>query len=183
MRGMLRHLVVAGTLTFACSGPRPGDGRTQEFKAQFARVRSARAELVAARKALDRAGSGGAAPDAGALRRAQAAFEAAYTRDQKLLAAFLNVALNERPSSPQTREALTLYTEGAVENARYFLDWAGDGRRAVEVLEAAERCYPMLGLPIPADLSTTLAQARRFQATPPTPSPNAVSRPKPRSHR
>lgn len=185
MRLILGHLAVAGTLVFACCGPQPGDGRTQEFKGQFARVRSARAELVAAREALDRARAGtrGAAPDAGALRKAQAAFEAAYTRDQKLLAAFLNVALNERSDSPQTREALALYTESAVENARYFLGRAGDGRRALEVLEAAERCYRALGLPIPADLATTLTQARRFRATQPAPSPKAASRPTPRSRR
>jgi len=185
MRGMVRHLVVAGTLALACCGPQPSDRRAREFKVQFARVRSARAELVAAREALNssRAGGGGAAADAGALRQAQDAFEAAYTRDQKLLAAFLNVALNESSGSPETREALALYTASAVENARYFLDRAGDGRRAVEVLEAAERCYRALGLPVPADLAATLARARRFQATPPAPSPKPASPPAPRSPR
>ena len=185
MHGMLQNLAVAGALALACCGPQSGGRPGQDLAAQFASVRLARAELLAARATLERAqaGSGGAPPDAGALHRAQAAFEAAYAREQKLLAAFLNVALNEHPDRPETREALAMYTESAVENARYLLGPAGDGRRAVEVLEAAERCYRALGLPAPDALANTLAQARRFQAAPPAPSPAGEPRAKARSRR
>ncbi len=180
MSKILRRLVISGTLVFglACGAKPPSDGRTPEAQAGFARVKAARADLVAARQALDRthAEIAGGAGDASVLRQAQAAFETAYTRDQKLLAAFLNVALNDSPDSPETREALALYAESAVENARFFLHQARDGHKAVQALEPAERCYRVLGLPVPGDLAATLAEARGFQASPPTPPPTAAPR-------
>jgi hypothetical protein len=180
MGKILRWLLISGTLVFVlgCGAKPPNDGRTPEAQAGFARVKEARAELVAARQVLDRARAvtRGAVPDAGVLRQAQAAFEAAYTRDQKLLAAFLNVALNDSPDSPETRDALALYAQSAVENARFFLHQARDGHKAVQALEPAERCYLALGLPIPLDVATTLAEARGFQGSPPTPPPTAAPR-------
>lgn len=170
-----RHLAVASVLVlaFGCGGQTRGTGHRSQAIAEFARVRAARAEFVAGREALDRvqAEAREGSADAEAVRRAQSAFNAAYTRDQKVLAAFLTVALNERPGTPETCEALGLYAGAAVANARIRLDRGGDARRAVEVLEDADRLFRALNLPVPNDLATTLVEARRAQGSPPTATP------------
>jgi len=187
MKGFLRYLAVPGllALTISCGDTASREGRTTQARSEFARVKAARAELVAARQALDRARHASDTTSSGqdALRRAQEAYDAAFMRDQKTLSAFLNVALNDRPDSPETREALALYARSAVEGARYLLREAEDGRPAVQVLEPVERSYRVLGLDVPGDLATTLAEARRFQGKPPTPPPTAHPRPARRSRR
>jgi len=170
-----RHLAVASVLVlaFGCGGQPRGTGHGSQAIAEFARVRAARADFVAAREALDRvqAEAWEGSADAEAVRRAQSAFNAAYTRDQKVLATFLTVALNERPGEPETREALGLYADAAVANARIILDRGGEARRAVEVLEDADRLLRALNLPVPNDLAATLVEARRAQGSPPTATP------------
>ena len=176
-----RHLAVASVLVlaFGCGGQTRGTGHSSQAIAEFARVRAARAEFVAVREALDRvrveAREGSA--NAEAVRRAQSAFNAAYTRDQKVLAAFLTVALNERPTSPETLEALGFYADGAVSNARLLLDRGGDASRAIEILEGAERPFRALGVPLPHDLAVTLVEARRAQGSPPTATPTPPREP------
>jgi hypothetical protein len=184
-----RHLAVASVLvlTLGCGGQTRGTGHGSQAIAEFARVRAARAEFVAAREALDRvqAEAREGSADAEAIRRAQSAFNAAYTREQKVLAAFLTVALNDRPRTPETREALGLYADAAVANARILLDRGGDARRAAEVLEDAGRLFRTLNLPVPNDLAATLVEARRAQGSPPTatPTPPAESTSRAGPHR
>ena len=160
-------------LAFGCGGQSPGTARQGQPSAEFARVRVARAEFVSAREVLDhaQAEAAGGSADADALRRARSAFDATYERYQKVLAAFLTVALNERPANPETLEALGLYADAAVSNARVLLDRGGDASRALEVLEGAERPFRALGLAVPHDLAAMLELARRVQASPPTASP------------
>ncbi len=166
------------SLAAACGAPR-GRG-AGDARARLAEIRAGQAEVAAAREALDRARAGGESVDPGALRLIEAAYEAAYSKQQRSLAAFLNAALNERPDAPETLEALGIYTAAAVRNARFFLDEARDGGRALEVLEPAARCYRALGLPLPSPLAGTLAEAGRFLASPPTPAPAARGgRPRP----
>lgn len=184
-----RHLAVASVLVlaFGCGGQTRATGRASRAIADFARVRAARAEFVAARGALDRVQAQAleGSADAEAVRRAQSAFNAAYTKAQKALAAFLTVALNERPGAPETREALGLYADAAVANARILLDRGGEARRAVELLQDADRLFRVLNLPVPNDLAAALVEARRAQGSPPTatPTPPRESAPLARPHR
>jgi hypothetical protein len=55
-RATTRHLAVASVLAlaFGCGGQTRGTGHGSQASAEFARVRAARAELLAAREALDR---------------------------------------------------------------------------------------------------------------------------------
>lgn len=166
-------------LAFGC-GDRPrGTGhRAHQTSSEFARVQVARAELAVARERSDqaRAEAQGGKADADAVRRAQSEFGAAHERYQKVLAAFLTVALNERPASPETLEALGLYADAAVSNARILLDRGGDANRAIAGLEGAERLFRALGVPVPHDLAATLERARRVQASPPTATPTMPAR-------
>lgn len=153
-------------LTLGC-GDRPG----AQTSSEFARVHVARAELAAARATLDRARAEAQGEKADAVRRAQLDFSAAYERYQKVLAGFLTVALNESPANPETLEALGLYADAAVSNARILLDRGGDANRAVTVLEGAERLFRALDVSVPRDLTATLERARRVQASPPAATP------------
>jgi hypothetical protein len=166
-------LVAALALALACGNGARGVARRSAASAEFAAVKAARSELLAARDALERsqAEARSVGADTDALRLARSAYDAAHTREQRVLAAFLTVALNERPSDPETREALGFYADGAVANARVILERGGDARRALETLESAERPFRALGLSVPNDLAATIQQARRLQANPPTTTP------------
>lgn len=166
-------LVTVLALALACGNGARGIARRPAPSAEFAAVKAARSELLAARDALERsqAEARSVGADTDALRLARSAYDAAHAREQKALAAFLTVALNERPSDPETREALGFYADAAVANARFILELAGDPRRALETLESAERPYRVLGLPVPDDLAATIQQARRLQASPPAATP------------
>jgi hypothetical protein len=187
MTAKFSHLALVAplTLALACGGKVSGSGRGSVASSEFAVVKAARAELLAAREALTRAQAEARAGTTGvdALLRAQSTFDAAYTRDQKVLAAFLTVALNERPSDPETLEALGLYADAAVANARVILDRSGDGRQALETLESAEHPYRALDLPLPHDLEAAIQEARLAQATPPTATPLPPERPATGRHR
>jgi hypothetical protein len=169
-------------LAVAC-GPRPepASGRF-DAAAEFAKVTAVHAQCVAARERMEQAQMSGV-PAAGgdaALREAEAAYDVAYTRDQLVVATFLNQALNVAPERPETRAALALYTDAAVTNARHLLDRGGDPQQALEALMAAERAFRALDLPVPAGLATTLAAVRR--PPPPTVAPTTVA-PAPRRSR
>jgi len=151
--------------------PGCGERPRAQTSSEFARVQVARTQLAAARATLDRARDEAQGEEADAVRRAQSEFGAAYERYQKVLAGFLTVALNESPASPETLEALGLYADAAVSNARILLDRGGDANRAVTVLEGAERLFRALDVPVPRDLVATLERARQIQAGPPAATP------------
>ena len=179
--GLVTHRLAAAALlvlAFGCGGQSPGTSRQAQPSAEFAKVKTAHAEFVAARGTLERAQAEARAGgvDSNVLRQARFRFDSAYARYQKALAAFLSVALNERPANPETREALGLYADAAVANARILLDRGADRRRALEVLEGAERPFRALGLPVPTELATTLEEARRAQGSPPTATPTTGNR-------
>jgi len=153
--------------------------------AGYAGVTAARARLAAAHERLDRAQAAASARASGdpavppELRDAQAAYDQAYTLNQRVLAAFLTTALNEAPKRPETRLALDAFAADAVANARLAVDLGADLDRPAEALGRAERAYGALGLPVPAELAAAgreLRQAavRAAAATTPT-----TSRPSP----
>jgi hypothetical protein len=143
------------------------------------RIRVARTELADAREALDairdEAGTldeRGRLTAAETMRRtelaaqqklAEARFESAYSADQSALADFLNEALNVQPKGASTLEAVRLYADAAVSNARDFVDHAGNYRRAVDLLETAKGFYQAVEAGVPADLSAALAHARDYR--------------------
>jgi hypothetical protein len=172
-------------LATACGGrPEPASGRF-DAAAEFAKVTAAHAQFAAARDRLERAQAPGPPGTSGGTalsREAAAAYDAAFTRDQLALAAFLNQALNVAPDRPETREALGWYADAAVANARYLLDRGGDARQALEPLTAAARAYGALGLPVPARLAAAEQEARRPPAPAATPT-TAAPAPRPRRRR
>ena len=161
-----RELLLASTLllTIAC-GARgrsgAGDGGTA---GALARLQAAHRDFAAAGAALAdvEAQGAGAAPSAVAAARAR--FDTAYEGEQKALAVFLTLAVNERPTARETREGLELYATRAVELARLLLGRGGDPARAVAVLEGAGQPFRALGLPPPAELVACLREARQRQA-------------------
>lgn len=169
-------------LATACGGrPEPASGRF-DAAAEFAKVMAVHAQFASARDRLECAqapGPPGSPGETALSREAAAAYDAAFTRDQLALAAFLNQALNLAPDRPETREALGLYADAAVANARYLLDRGGDARQALEPLTAAERAYGVLGVPVPARLAAAAAEARRPPAPAATPT-TAAPTPRPR---
>jgi hypothetical protein len=94
---------------------------------------------------------------------AEERFEAAYGADQSALAEFLNEALNTQPKSTATLEALRLYADSAIRNARDFIDHSGDYRRAIELLETAQSYHDAVQAVVPDDLSAALAHARDYR--------------------
>jgi hypothetical protein len=161
-----RALVIACAAVFALSC---GRGRTDAPSVgtprfDLADVTAAHGEFLAAKRALADIEARGATADGAALRAARARFDAAYERDQKVLAVFLTLAVNQRPEASQTHDALRLYAESAVAAARVLIDRGGDAARAVAVLEGAERPFRALGLAVPPGLAAALEQARRQQA-------------------
>ncbi len=170
-------------LAAACgSRPEPASARF-DAAAEFAKVTAVHARFAAARDRLERAQAPGPSGPPGGdalVRDAAAGYDAAFTRDQLVLAAFLNQALNLAPERPETREALGLYADAAIANARFLLDRGGDARQALEPLTAAERAYNALGVPVPARLAAAAAEARR----PPAPAATPTRAPRPsRRHR
>jgi hypothetical protein len=170
MGGKPARIAAAVVLVFALGC---GDRPRAVTSSEFARVQAARAEFAAAREALDRTRAEAQGGQADAVRRARSEFSAAYEKYQRVLAGFLTVAVNESPATPETVEALGLYADAAVSNARILLDRGGDADRAVATLEDTERLFRALDVPVPHDLSTTLERARRAQASPPAATPTA----------
>ncbi len=173
----------------AACGRRPDAGPAPfDVAAEFAKVTAAHAAFAAARGRLDRAGSPPPAGNGGAdtgerVRQAQAAYDAAYANEQRVLAGFLNQALNLGPARPETRQALAMYGDAAVANAAYLARNGGDGRQARPALAAADRAYRALGIPPPAALTTALAAADRPPAPTPTPTATTPPRRSTRRHR
>jgi hypothetical protein len=165
MGGIARGSVTTGLLLLAvcCGARRPAAEPSGAARFGFADVIAAHGEFVAAKNTLAGMEARGGAADPGALRAARARFDAAYEHDQKGLAVFLTLAVNERPQAPETREGLRLYAQGAAANARWLLGHGSDPARALRVLEGAERPFRALGIALPPELAAALADARGRQ--------------------
>jgi hypothetical protein len=163
MGGIARGSVTTGMLLLAvcCAARRQVAEPSGAARFRLADVIAAHGEFVAAENALAGIEARGGGADPRALRAARARFDAAYEHDQKVLAVFLTLAVNERPNAHETREALRLYEQRAVANARWLLDHGGDPARALHVLESAERPFRALGVALPPELAAALADARR----------------------
>ena len=73
--------------------------------------------------------------------------DAAYDAVQATLADFLNIALNEFPEHPATEQGLNLYSDEAILIAQETVFQAGDYKKAINQLDAANSYYDSIGLP------------------------------------
>ena len=73
--------------------------------------------------------------------------DAAYDAVQATLADFLNIALNEFPEHPATQQGLNLYSDEAILIAEDTVLKAGDYKKAMNQLDAANSYYDSIGLP------------------------------------
>ena len=175
----LRPLIAAVAVVaciVACAEKANEPPGSVDAAAGLARIKGARAELLKVWDALDvqrdelasldekqrltQAETARKAELPTLIKSAEAQFESAYGADQSALADFLNEALNSRPNAESTLEALRLYLDSALRNARDFIDRSGDYRRAIELLETARSYYEAVGAGVPTDLSAARAVAR-----------------------
>jgi hypothetical protein len=180
MHPLARTVVgVVACLAMACSGKPTPPSPAVGGGADLTRIRAARSELQRAwdtldglRDELEALGEGQrltaeetARKDelTGKVERAEAQFEAAYGADQSALAEFLNEALNTQPKADSTFDALRLYSDSALRNARDFVDHSGDYRRAIDLLETAKSYYDAVAAGAPEDLIAGLARAREYR--------------------
>jgi len=174
-----RTVVVVTALAMACSEDSRKAGSAFDAAGGLARVKAARAELVRVWDALDAARAelrtleekrGANAADAArkteieaVVKQSEAAFENAYGADQSTLADFLNQALNIQPQGAETLEALNLYAESAIRNAGELIEYSGDYRRAIELLDTARSYFDAVQAPAPEALATAAAGARDYR--------------------
>lgn len=163
----------------ACS--KGGGKKASNFNitAELAKVKAARAELVSSREQLASVKSELASLNTKQkltseesahkteleqkLKTAQTAFDEAFSKDQSTLTEFLNVALNEMPGAPETHEALKLYADQAVYNAKEFMNQAGDYNKAIDLLQTAEGYFEAVNAKAPENLEQTLQHAKDFR--------------------
>jgi hypothetical protein len=157
----------AVALAVSCSRGDRAAGASGAEPLAFTDVAAAHAAFLTAERHLAALEGRGGAADAAALETARQRYDAAYQQDQRTLATYLTLAVNQRPEAEETREALRLYGESALANARRLLDGGGDPARAVRLLEAAERPFRAVGAALPAGWASVLADARRRQGAPP----------------
>ncbi|MCW8984900.1 MAG: hypothetical protein OQK55_06130 [Thermoanaerobaculales bacterium] len=84
--------------------------------------------------------------------------DAAYDAVQATLADFLNIALNEFPEHPATEQGLNLYSDEAIKIAEDTVLKAGDYKKAINQLDAANSYYDSVGLPPYQPLVDKLAE-------------------------
>lgn len=73
--------------------------------------------------------------------------DAAYDAVQATLADFLNIALNDFPEHPATTQGLNLYSDEAIMIADETVSKAGDYKKAMNQLDAANSYYDSIDLP------------------------------------
>jgi AcrR family transcriptional regulator len=72
--------------------------------------------------------------------------ESEFEEVQGLLADFLNVGINEFPDSPETAEALVMYSDEAILVAVDMVKKSGDYKKAIDHLSSAEGYFEAAGL-------------------------------------
>jgi len=169
---LVTFLIVAMS---ACGGGEKKGASTFDAAAELAKVKQARStldtarnELAAVRNELAGLAAKARLSSEEQARRAdlelqvkalEGRFDDAYNADQTALASFLNVALNDLPDAPETREALRLYAEEAVRNAEERIAKAGDYGRAIDQLTTARQYFEAVKAPVPPALQSAIDQA------------------------
>jgi hypothetical protein len=163
-------ILVSGFLTGCKKGPSEEELKLAELQQQFATIQQesdalmqARADLAAAqttvaeleaigerkrtdeqKQLLDEAKA--------SLDELMTAQDTAFETLQAGLAEFLNVALNEFPQAPETKQALDIYSREALLVADDIVHKAGDYSKASDQLQGAVMLYEQVGLEPNPDL-------------------------------
>jgi hypothetical protein len=158
-------LVVFGLVSGCSRGPSEEELAQAAFEEQsatlqqqFEELQQARTDLTASEAMLveieaikerDRTDEQKAELDAlpAAIVEQGTARDAAYDAVQATLADFLNVALNEFPEHPGTEQGLNLYSDEAILIAQDTVAKAGDYKKAMNQLDAANSYYDSIDLP------------------------------------
>ena len=136
---------------------------------QYDELQQARADLAAAEATLteieavrerDRSDEQKAELEAlpAKIEELSAARDTAYETVQATLADFLNIALNEFPEHPATEQGLNMYSDEAILIAEDTVAKAGDYKKAMNNLDAANSYYDSIGLPPYQPLVDKLAE-------------------------
>ena len=157
-------LVVFGLVSGCSRGPSEEDLAQAAFEEQLANLQQqyevlqqARTDLAAsgamlaeieAIKERDRSEEQIAELEAlpAAIEEQGTARDAAYDAVQATLADFLNIALNDFPEHPATAQGLNLYSDEAILIAEETVIKAGDYKKAMNQLDAANSYYDSIGL-------------------------------------
>jgi hypothetical protein len=148
-------LVVFGLVSGCSRGPSEEELAQAAFEEQLATLQQQYEELQQAR--ADLAASEAILTEIEAVAELEAlpaaiveqgtARDAAYDAVQATLADFLNIALNEFPEHPATEQGLNLYSDEAILIAQDTVIKAGDYKKAINQLDAANSYYDSIGLP------------------------------------
>jgi hypothetical protein len=158
-------LVVVGLISGCSRGPSEEELAQAAFEEsltalqqQYDALQQARADLVASEATLaeieairerDRSDEQKAELEAlpAKIEELSAARDTAYDTVQATLADFLNIALNEFPEHPATEQGLNMYSDEAILIADDTVAKAGDYKKAINNLDAANSYYDSVGLP------------------------------------
>jgi cell division protein FtsB len=158
-------LVVIGLISGCSRGPSEEELAQVAFEESLATLQQQYEALQQAR--TDLAASGATLAEIEAIRERdrtdeqKAEFEAlpatieeqgvardtAYDTVQATLADFLNIALNEFPEHPATEQGLNMYSDEAIQIADDTVAKAGDYKKSINQLDAANSYYESVGLP------------------------------------
>ena len=169
-------LVVSGLVSGCSRGPSEEELAQAAFEEQLAtlqqqyqELQQARTDLTASEATLaeieairerDRSDEQKAELEAlpAAIEELSAERDTAYDAVQATLADFLNIALNEFPEHPATAQGLNLYSDEAILIAQDTVTKAGDYKKAINQLDAANSYYDSIGLPPYQPLVDKLAE-------------------------
>lgn len=163
---VLTAILVGGFLTSCQKGPSEEELKLAELQQQFATLQQqsddlaqARADLSAAEATIaeieEVAENKRTEEQKAALDEARASVEQLSAQQDTLfedlqagLAEFLNIALNEFPDAPETKQALDIYADEAILVAQDMVRKAGDYSKAMDHLQNAAMLYEQVGLEV-----------------------------------
>lgn len=98
-----------------------------------------------------------------AIPEMEAKSEEVYGVVQDQLAGFLNVALNDYPQSPETAEALVIYSDEAIIVADEIVAKSGDYKKAINHLDGPRGYYKAIGVEVHPALELKIAELEEWR--------------------
>ena len=162
-------ILFTGALIGCSRGPSQAEVKAEKMKQQFAELGTSEAAIRTAREQLASAQETVATIEAvderkrtdeqkqqleqlkASMTDLEGKVDAAYEDYQTRLADFLNLALNEFPTAPETDQALQMYATEAIYNADDIVRKSGDYKKAIDTVQSAKGYYDAIGKP-PAQL-------------------------------
>ncbi len=169
-------IVFTGALIGCSRGPSQAEQKAEQMKQQFSELGTSEAAIRTAREQLASAKETVATIEAVDERKRtdeqkqqleqlnsstadlEAKVDAAYEDYQTRLADFLNFALNEYPTAPETAQALQMYATEAIYTANDIVRKSGDYKKAIDTVQTAKGYYDAIGMQPVQLLTDKLAQ-------------------------